>query len=156
MHTAYLVITVVFALMVSYSGVGKIRRDPIQVKVVHETVGVPLKYFPMLAACEFAGALGLVVGIWWPIIGVAAGIGLVLYFVGAIVSHLRVGDVKGIGSAAFMLLLAAGALALRVITLSPYVFAFSSSLRYNVLVPTSRTCLSFRLLIAKASNMLSR
>jgi hypothetical protein len=54
----------------------------------------------------------------WPPIGVAAGIGLVLYFVGAIVSHLRVGDVKGIGSAAFMLVLAAGALTLRVLLLS--------------------------------------
>ena len=105
MHTAYLVITLVFAVMVSYSGVGKIRRDPLQVRVIHETVGVPLKYFALLAACEFAGALGLVVGIWWPLIGMAAGIGLVLYFVGAIVSHLRVGDVKGSGSAAFMLVL---------------------------------------------------
>lgn len=117
MHFAYLAITLVFALMVSYSGIGKIRRDPLQVKVVHETVGIPLRHFPLLAACEFAGALGLVVGIWWPPIGVAAGIGLVLYFVGAIVSHLRVGDFKGIGSAAFMLVLAAGSLAFRVLTM---------------------------------------
>ena len=115
MHIAYLVLTVVFALMVAYSGVGKIRRDPLPVRVVHETVGVPLKYFPLLAACEFAGAMGLVVGIWWPLIGVAAGIGLVFYFVGAVVSHLRVGDVKGIGPAVFMLVLAAGALALRIL-----------------------------------------
>ena len=98
MHILYLVITVAFALMVTYSGVGKIRRDPLPVRVVHETIGLPLKYFPLLAACEFAGAVGLVAGIWWPPIGIAAGIGLVLYFVGAIVSHLRVGDVKGIGS----------------------------------------------------------
>jgi hypothetical protein len=50
MQTAYLVITLLFALMVSYSGVGKIQRHPLQVRVVHETVGVPLKYFPLLAA----------------------------------------------------------------------------------------------------------
>ena len=86
--------------------------------MIHETVGVPLKYFPLLAAFEFAGALGLVVGIWWPPIGIAAGIGLVLYFVGAVVSHLRVGDIKGIGSAAFMLVLAAGALTLRILTVT--------------------------------------
>jgi DoxX-like family len=116
MHTAYLVITLAFALMVSFSGAGKIRRDPRQVKVIHETVGFPLKHFPLLAACEFAGAVGLVVGIWRPHIGIAAGIGLILYFVGAVVSHLRVGDFKGIGSAAFMLVLAAGVLALRVLT----------------------------------------
>jgi hypothetical protein len=117
--TAYLVITAIVALMVAFSGLGKIRRDPRQVRVVHETVGVPLKYLPLLAACEFAGALGMVVGIWWPPLGVAAGAGLVLYFVGAIVSHLRVGDFKGIGPAAFMLVVAAGALALRILTYRP-------------------------------------
>ena len=53
MHTLYLVITVLFALMVTYSGIGKIRRDPLQVKVVHETIGLPLKYFPLLAAILF-------------------------------------------------------------------------------------------------------
>jgi uncharacterized membrane protein YphA (DoxX/SURF4 family) len=117
MHTVYLVITLAFGLMVSFSGLGKIRHDPLQVKVIHETIGVPLNYFPLLAACEFAGAVGLLVGIWWPPAGVAAGIGLVLYFVGAIVSHLRVRDVKGSGSPAFMLVLAAGALVLRVLTM---------------------------------------
>jgi uncharacterized membrane protein YphA (DoxX/SURF4 family) len=113
---AYLVITLVFAAMVAFSGIGKIRRDPKIMHVIHEVVGVPLKYCSLLAACELAGALGLVLGIRWPLLGVAAGIGLVLYFVGATVSHLRVGDVKGIGPAVFMLALAAGALALRILT----------------------------------------
>lgn len=76
-----------------------------------------MKYFSLLAACELAGALGLVLGIWWPSMGVAASIGLVLYFVGATVSHLRVGDVKGLGPAVFMLAVAAGALATRIFTL---------------------------------------
>jgi hypothetical protein len=105
--------------MVAFSGIGKIRRDPRIVRVIHEVVGVPLKYFSLLAACELGGALGLVLGIWWPSIGVAASIGLVLYFVAATVSHLRVRDVKGIGPAAFMVAVAAGALAMRILTLGP-------------------------------------
>lgn len=117
MNTAYLVITVVFAAMAAFSGLGKIRRDPRIVHVIHEVIGVPMKYFSLLAACEIAGAVGLVLGIWWPSLGVAAGIGLVLYFVVAIVFHLRIGDVKGVGPAAFMLALAAGALATRILTL---------------------------------------
>ncbi len=116
MHTAYLVITILFASMVAFSGLGKIRGDPRIVNVIHKTVGVPMKYFPLLAACEFAGALGLVLGIWWPPLGIAAAIGLVLYFVGAVVSHLRAGDFEGIGPAAFMLVIAAGALALQLLT----------------------------------------
>jgi uncharacterized membrane protein YphA (DoxX/SURF4 family) len=119
MDTAYLVITILLAAMAAFSSLGKIRREARQVRVIHEVVGVPLKYFPLLAACEFAGGLGLVLGIWSPPLGVAAGIGLVLYFVGAIVSHLRVGDVKGIGPAAFMLAVAAGALAMRILTYKP-------------------------------------
>jgi hypothetical protein len=116
MGVAYLVITFLLAVMVTFSGIGKIRRDPRIVQVIHEVVGVPLKYFPLLAACEFAGAFGVVLGVWWPLLGVAAGIGLVIYFVGASVSHLRVGDVQGIGPAAFILVVAAAALALRVLT----------------------------------------
>ena len=116
MEIASLVITILLAAMVLFSGFGKLRLDPRIVKVIHETVGVPMKYFPLLAACEIAGAAGLVLGIWWPALGVAGGTGLLLYFVGAVVSHLRVGDVKGIGPAAFLLTLSAGALGLRLLT----------------------------------------
>jgi uncharacterized membrane protein YphA (DoxX/SURF4 family) len=45
MHIAYLVITIFFASMAVFSGIGKIRRDAHQVRVIHETVGVPLKFF---------------------------------------------------------------------------------------------------------------
>src|SRR5215468_7564155 len=99
MQTAYLSITILFAAMVAFSAVAKVRRDPRVVHAIQEVVGVPPDYFPLLAACEFAGALGLLLGIWLPWAGLAAGIGLVIYFVGAVVSHLRVGDVKGIGPA---------------------------------------------------------
>ena len=107
MRAAFVALTLLCALMTALSAGLKIRRDPKIVKVIHETVGVPMKFFPHLAACEIAGALGLIVGIWSPRIGVAAGIGLVIYFIGAIVSHLRVGDFKGIGSAALLSLLTA-------------------------------------------------
>ena len=99
--------------MVAFSGIMKIRRDPQVVRVIHEIVGVPLSYFPALAALEFAGALGLVLGMVWPWVGVVAGVGLVLYFMGAIVSHLRVGDIKGLGPAAFMFVAAIIALTMR-------------------------------------------
>jgi hypothetical protein len=115
MHIAYLSVTIVLAALAAFSGVGKLRRYPTIVHVVHDVVGVPLKYFPHLAACEFAGALGLVLGIWWPFLGMAAGIWLASYFMGAITSHLQVGDVKGIGPAVFMLSISVTALALRVL-----------------------------------------
>jgi pimeloyl-ACP methyl ester carboxylesterase len=74
---------------------------------------MPLKYFPHLAACEIAVSLGLLVGIWWPILGLAAGIGLIVYFVGAIVSHVRVGDLNGIGAAVLILTISVASVVLR-------------------------------------------
>jgi len=116
MHIAYLVISILLALFLALSGLMKIRRNPQSVQITHVTIGVPLQYFPLLASCEFAGALGLLAGVWRPWLGIAAGIGLVAYFVGAIVADLRVGDFKGVGPAVFMLALVAAALALRILT----------------------------------------
>jgi hypothetical protein len=50
MDITYLAITILFAAMLVFFGVEKIRRDPRQLWVIHETVSVPLKYFPLLAA----------------------------------------------------------------------------------------------------------
>lgn len=116
MGIAYLVITGTLAGTLLGSGLGKLRHNPHIVKVIHEVIGVPFQYFPLLAACEFAGALGLAFGIRWPALGVAASIGLVIYFVGAVAAHLRVGDVRGIGPAAFLLALSAAVLTLRILT----------------------------------------
>jgi hypothetical protein len=113
--TAYLVTTALVALVVGFSALMKIRRDPAVVKVI-DSVGAG-KYLTALAVCELAGAAGLLAGMWLPIVGVAAGIGLVIYFVGAVVSHLRISDVAGIGPAAFMLAVSAGALVLRSLTM---------------------------------------
>jgi hypothetical protein len=116
MSFAYTALAVVTALMVSASGMLKIRRDPKVTTVIHDVVGVPLKFFPFLAACEFAGAVGLLGGIVWRPLGLAASVGLVLYFLGAIIGHMRVGDFKGLGPAAFMFLLAAACVLFRMST----------------------------------------
>jgi hypothetical protein len=117
MAVMYWVSTILTAAVVTFSGAAKLARDPKVVKVVHELVGVPLRYLPALAACEFAGAAGLVAGFWWPALGVTAAIGLVIYFVVAVISHLRVGDLAGIGPAVFVLALAAASLGTRLATM---------------------------------------
>jgi hypothetical protein len=38
---AYLVITILFAVRVAFSGLGKTHRDPHQMQVVYKTVGYP-------------------------------------------------------------------------------------------------------------------
>ena len=113
MSGLYVAPALVMALMASVSALMKLRHDPKVTKSIHDVVGVPLKFFPFLAACEFAGALGLLLGIAWPAVGLAASAGLSLYFIGAVVGHLRVGDFKGLGPATFMLGLAGACLVVR-------------------------------------------
>ena len=116
MSVIYAVLAMVVSLMVAASGMMKVRRDPRSTKIIHEVVGVPLKFFPVLAACELAGGVGLLAGVVWRPLGLAASVGLVLYFVGAVIGHVRVGDVKGIGPAAFMLFMSAACLVVRVLS----------------------------------------
>ncbi len=53
-------------------------------------VGVPRPWSPCLGALELAGSAGILVGLaWLPWIGVAAGVGLTAFFVGAVIAHVR-------------------------------------------------------------------
>lgn len=81
--------------------------------------GVPLGWFPWLAAAELAGAAGLVVGLGIEPLGVAAAVGVVLYFIGAVIAHVRVGDYAGISAPGPLLVVAATVLVLRLASMSP-------------------------------------
>jgi hypothetical protein len=115
MFVAYTVIAVLLALALLASAAAKLRRVPQLVDGL-TGLGVPLGLFPFLAACEIAGAGGLVIGLWYTPLGIAAAIGLVLYFVGAVGAHLRGRDFKGIPNAAAMLAVSGAALILEAIS----------------------------------------
>jgi len=73
---------------------------------------VPQSWLSSLGALKAAGALGLLVGIGVPLIWVAASIGLVLFFIGALVTHYRARYWEIAFPVAF-LMLAVGSLVLR-------------------------------------------
>ncbi|TDC72298.1 DoxX family protein [Streptomyces hainanensis] len=53
-------------------------------------VGVGPEWIPYLALLEGAGVVGLVVGLsGWRLVGLAAAVGLLLFFVGAVHAHVR-------------------------------------------------------------------
>jgi len=62
---------------------------------------VPRSWVPVPGAFLALGSLGLLAGFAVPALGVAAAVGLVLYFVGALVAHLRFGSCQLIGWAVF-------------------------------------------------------
>ena len=57
-----------------------------------DDVGFPRRFWWVFTPIKLAAAVGLLVGVWVPEIGLAACIGLILYFVLAIRAHIRARD----------------------------------------------------------------
>lgn len=88
MFTAYVVIASLTAAANIYFATNDfIRADWVVANMTK--MGVPHSWLFRLGAIKTAGALGLLVGIGVPPIGVAAAAGLTLFFVGAIITHIR-------------------------------------------------------------------
>lgn len=88
MSTAYTVVSIVGAALVGFSAGALWLQVPFVARPLTD-YGVPRSWWPWLATAKGAGALGLVAGLFVPVVGVAAGVGLVLYFTGAVITVLR-------------------------------------------------------------------
>jgi hypothetical protein len=64
---------------------------------------LPSSWVPRLGTALAAGSLGLLAGFAVPVLGTLASLGLVLYFIGAFIAHLRVGSRKLAGPAVFFI-----------------------------------------------------
>jgi hypothetical protein len=110
MSTAYVVVTIVTAAVLTFSvSADYFLRE--RVLVGMDRAGVPRSWLPKLAALRAAGALGLVAGLAVPALGAAAAAGIVLYFTGAVITHLRA-RWYDVSYPSTYLLLAAGSLTL--------------------------------------------
>jgi hypothetical protein len=109
MHIAYIVTTILAAAANGYAASMNFAGAE-SVKVVADRVQVSQKWMIPLGILLTSGAVGLLVGFAVPALGVAAGIGLVAYFVCALSAHIRVRD-SGIAGAVSFLVLVAAALA---------------------------------------------
>jgi DoxX-like family len=115
MFTAYLAVTVVLAAYLAFSaGADFVRWN--KVLVVMARAGVPESWLTPLGGVKAAGAVGLLVGIAVHPIGIAAACGVILFFVGAIITHIRA-RFYSFGSPSSFLLMAVAALVLRLASL---------------------------------------
>ncbi|MFJ6781141.1 DoxX family protein [Streptomyces yangpuensis] len=113
MFIAYAVVGGLLALVLAASATFTLQRND-QIVASMRKVQVPDSWLPRLATLKAAGAIGLVAGLWITPLGVAAAVGVTLYFTGAVISHLRVKDYE-LAPAAVLTLLAAAALTLRIL-----------------------------------------
>lgn len=104
MRIAMIIFSSLLTLAVFASGAMKLRKSP-QVIEGMTHVGVKESQVPLLGLIEIAGGAGLLIGFATVTLGRLAAAGLVLYFLGAMIAHLRIKDsVKIFAPAAFLLI----------------------------------------------------
>jgi uncharacterized membrane protein YphA (DoxX/SURF4 family) len=54
--------------------------------------GIPWPRYRLIGAAELAAAAGILTGLWWHPLGVAAAAGMALLLVGAIIAHRKAAD----------------------------------------------------------------
>lgn len=89
MYLAYVLVTAVTILVNAGIAIADFARAPFVLANSAE-VNVPSSWIPPLATLKAAGAAGLLLGLLGvPYLGIAAAIGLVLFYVGAVLTHIR-------------------------------------------------------------------
>lgn len=116
MNIAYIVVALLLGLLMLFSSYGKFTRNPGVIEGLKK-VGVPERYFTLLGIILVLGALGLIAGIWLRPLGLAAAIGSSVYFIGAVISHLRVKDTPGSANLLIFLIPSLAAVILAAVTL---------------------------------------
>ena len=100
MFAAYVTVTVIAAVFTGIAAVTYLIGHEYP-KAQADMKRIPRSWVPVLGMLLAAGSLGLVAGFAVPLLGTLAAVGLVLYFVGALVAHLRVGSRNLVGWAVF-------------------------------------------------------
>jgi hypothetical protein len=116
MSHAAAIVSLLLASVLTYSALRKLSHRP-EVVQTYVRVGVPEERLNYLAAILLAGAAGLIAGLLWAPIGIAAAAALVVYFLLAVGAHIGARDTRHAPTPIVIELISAAALALRLATI---------------------------------------
>jgi uncharacterized protein involved in cysteine biosynthesis len=89
-YTVFVIVTVLAAAALVFSATADfVRYEKVLTNMARARV--PESWLTTLGALKAAGAVGLLVGLGVPVIGAIAAIGVICFFIGAIVAHIRAG-----------------------------------------------------------------
>jgi hypothetical protein len=108
------ILSVLLAAILAFSAVRKLSHRA-EVVQTYTRVGVPEDRLDYLAYILLAGAAGLIAGLFWEPVGVAAAVGVTCYFLLAIAAHVRAGDIEHMPTPLVIELMAAALLILRIL-----------------------------------------
>lgn len=91
MRISVVVLTLILTAVLLAAAVPKLTgQAQMRARMAH--LGVPPERTRMIGGLEIAAIIGLLLGLLWPPLGVAAAIGLALLMIGAAIHHARVKD----------------------------------------------------------------
>ena len=114
MSTITALVTVLLAAILAFAAVRKLTHRA-DVVATYAKVGVPEERLNQLAFILLLGAAGLLLGLAWGPIGIAASVGVVVYFVLAIVAHVRHDDAGHLPTPVAIEVMAVAALVLQIL-----------------------------------------
>lgn len=112
MSVATVIVSVLLAALLAFAAIRKLGHQE-RVVETYTRVGVPEDKLDYLAIILLAGAAGLILGLVWAPLGVAAAIGVTCYFIFAIAFHIRAHDVRNLPTPVAIEAIAVAALILR-------------------------------------------
>ncbi|HEY6638114.1 MAG TPA: DoxX family protein [Solirubrobacterales bacterium] len=115
MFLATVIVSALLAALMSFAAIRKLSHRP-EVVAAYTRVGVPEERLNLLAGTLFAGAGGLLLGLFWAPLGIVAGAAVAAYFAVALAAHFRANDLESAPTPMIMELLALTATALRAVT----------------------------------------
>jgi hypothetical protein len=113
MLLATAIASTLLAALLAYAAIRKLSHRP-EVVASYERVGVPEERLNLLAITLMAGSAGLLLGLAWKPLGIAAAGAVAVYFLVAISAHIRSRDLAHITTPIAIETLAVAATVLRI------------------------------------------
>ena len=108
----FVTISLLLAAACLLPAVGKLTGQP-RMRESAAHFGIPWPRYRLIGIAELAAAAGILIGLWWHPLGVAAAAGMAVLLTGAIVTHRKAADsVKDMAPALVGLVLTLAYLAL--------------------------------------------
>ncbi len=87
----FVTISLLLAAACLLPAAGKLAGHPkMQQSAAH--FGIPWPRYRLIGAAELAAAAGVLIGLWWHPLGVAAAAGMAVLLLGAIITHRKADD----------------------------------------------------------------
>jgi len=87
----FITLTLLLAAACLLPAAGKLQGHP-KMRQSAAHFGIPWPRYRLIGVAELAAAAGVLIGLWWLPLGVAAAAGMALLLLGAVITHRRAAD----------------------------------------------------------------